>query len=81
MPNILGLNTGVFGKKTKICDFARKGIDTLVLYSYNEGNFVETGGRKRPSAEKTLEKPARVPKVQGCKAESLRQKDGDIRKV
>ena len=42
---------------------------------------METGGRKRPPAEKTLEKPARVPKVQGENAESLRQKDGDILKV
>ena len=42
---------------------------------------METGGRKRPPAEKTLENPARVPKVQGRNAESLRQKDGDIRKA
>ena len=42
---------------------------------------METGGRNRPPAEKTLEKPARVPKVQGGNAESLRQKDGDIQKV
>ena len=42
---------------------------------------METGGRKRPPAEKTLENPARVPKVQGRNAESLRQKDGDIQKV
>ena len=42
---------------------------------------METGGRKRPPAEKTLENPARVPKVQGRNAESLRQKDGDIQKA
>ena len=42
---------------------------------------METGGRNRPPAEKTLEKPIRVPKVQGKNAESLRQKDGDIRKA
>ena len=42
---------------------------------------METGGRNRPPAEKTLENPARVPKVQGNAAESLRQKDGGIEKV
>ena len=33
--------------------------------------FVETGGRTRPPAEKTLENPARVPKVQGVKTPNL----------
>ena len=42
---------------------------------------METGGRNRPPAEKTLENPVRVPKVQGSfSTESLRQKDGDIQK-
>ena len=69
-------------KTTISCGLIKKGVDTLEKYTYNEGNF-RGNWRKESTAggENSGESRKGAEGARFEKTESLRQKDGDIRKV